>query len=166
MMEFRTVAENELATARLGADLAAILPGGTVIALVGPLGAGKTRFVQGFATALGVGQEQVTSPTFVLVNEYLDGSLPIYHLDTYRLPSTDEFIELGPEEYFNSEGVTLVEWADRVTDCLPEDYLTVRIDVLSEASREIIVTGSTTALDPLLEKLHARVNAADQPGSQ
>src|SRR5262245_64483264 len=109
---------NEQDTIRLGAALAEVLPAGTTIALTGTLGAGKTRLVQAVATALGVQPGSVTSPTFVLVNEYSGGRLPVYHFDTYRLKDDDEFIELGPEEYFESAGLTFVEWADRVAPVL------------------------------------------------
>jgi tRNA threonylcarbamoyladenosine biosynthesis protein TsaE len=87
-------ANNEHDTERLGAVLAAELPPGTVVGLVGTLGAGKTRLVQAVATALGVTPGNVTSPTFVLVNEYRGGRMPVYHFDTYRLTDEDEFLAL------------------------------------------------------------------------
>ena len=93
---------NEQDTERLGAALADVLPPGTVVALIGTLGAGKTRLVQAVATALGVPAGGVTSPTFVLVNEYRQGRVPVFHFDTYRLKDDDEFLALGPEEYFES----------------------------------------------------------------
>ncbi len=150
MKEFRFVAEDEEATDRLGCLLASVLPAGTVVALVGTLGAGKTRLVQSVAAALGVPRGAVTSPTFVLVNEYLSGRLPVYHFDTYRLRDDDEFLELGPEEYFDGEGLTFVEWADKVVECLPPDYLRVEIEVLGETSREFVVTAYGSAFEPLL----------------
>ena len=116
---FTFIANNEHDTERLGAALAGVLPPGTVVGLIGTLGAGKTRLVQAVAAALGVPAGNVTSPTFVLVNEYRGGRLPIYHFDTYRLKDDDEFLDLGPEEYFDSSGLTFVEWADRVADLLP-----------------------------------------------
>ena len=103
-------------------------------ALIGTLGAGKTRLVQAFAAAHGVPREAATSPTFVLVNEY-HGRLPIYHFDAYRLRDDDEFIELGPEEYFESNGVTFVEWADRVERCLPREHLEIRCEAVGETER-------------------------------
>ncbi len=153
MKEFRFVAEDEEATDRLGRLLASTLPAGAVIALIGTLGAGKTRLVQGVAEALGVPREAVTSPTFVLVNEYLAGRRPVYHFDTYRLRDEDEFLELGPEEYFDSEGLTFIEWADRVLLCLPLDYLRIEIEVLGETRREFVVTASRPAMEPLLKLL-------------
>ncbi len=153
MKELHIVAENEEATDRLGRLLAETLPAGTVVALVGTLGAGKTRLVQAVAEALGVSRDAVTSPTFVLINEYQGGRRPVYHFDTYRLRDDDEFLELGPEEYFDSEGLTFIEWADRVLACLPPDYLHIEIEVLGETKREFAITASSSVLEPLLDQL-------------
>jgi len=155
MREFRFLAKNEQDTEQLGRSLAETLPAGTVVALIGTLGAGKTRLVQAVAIALGVPSGTVTSPTFVLAAEYLAGRLPIYHFDTYRLHDEDEFIELGPEEYFDGAGITFVEWADRVVSCLPEDYLRIRIEVLAETQREFFLTASSPAVEPLVAQLRA-----------
>ena len=130
--------KNEQDTERLGAALADVLPPQTVVALVGTLGAGKTRLVQAVAEACGIDRRQVVSPTFVLVQEY-HGRRSVYHLDAYRLRDEDEFEQLGPEEYFESDGITLVEWADRVEACLPPDRLDVRIEVTGEHSRRFEV---------------------------
>lgn len=159
MNELRYVADDLQATDRLGAALAEVLPAGTVIALIGTLGAGKTRLVQAVAAALGVPADDVTSPTFVLINEYAGGRLPVYHFDTYRLKDDDEFLELGPDEYFDSAGLTFVEWADRVTDCLPSDYLRIAIEVLGPTEREFAVTASSDALLPLVEQLQQSLAA-------
>src|SRR4051812_10853451 len=126
---FTFVSNSERDTERFGAALASVLPPGTVVALIGPLGAGKTRLVQAVATALGVPSGRVTSPTFVLVNEYTGGRLPVYHFDTYRLKGDDEFLNLGPEEYFDSGGITFIEWADRVAALLPANRLEITIEV-------------------------------------
>lgn len=106
-------------TDRIGEILAAVLRPGTVVALNGTLGAGKTRLVQAIAAVLGVPPETVTSPTFVLIQEYRGGKMPIFHFDAYRLRDEDEFLQLGPEEYFDADGVSFVEWAERVSVCLP-----------------------------------------------
>jgi tRNA threonylcarbamoyladenosine biosynthesis protein TsaE len=136
---FTFTANSECDTDRLGAALAAVLPPGTVVALIGTLGAGKTRLVQAVAAAVGVPRANVTSPTFVLVNEYTGGRLPIYHFDTYRLKDDDEFLNLGPDEYFDSNGLTFVEWADRVADLLPDERVEITIDVTGDSSRRITV---------------------------
>jgi tRNA threonylcarbamoyladenosine biosynthesis protein TsaE len=133
-------AATEAETEKLGAALADALPGGTAVALIGTLGAGKTRLVQAFAAAHGVPRDEATSPTFVLVNEY-QGRLPIYHFDAYRLRDDDEFIELGPDEYFESNGVTFVEWADRVERCLPREYLEIRCEATGETERRFTLVG-------------------------
>ncbi|MBM3210922.1 tRNA (adenosine(37)-N6)-threonylcarbamoyltransferase complex ATPase subunit type 1 TsaE [Candidatus Poribacteria bacterium] len=111
-----------------------IFPGG-LIALRGNLGSGKTVFAQGLAKGLGV-KPIVTSPTFVIINEY-EGRLPFYHIDTYRLMSTEEMQNLGYEEYFYGNGITIIEWADKVEELLPDEYLMIELIVLDEYTREI-----------------------------
>src|SRR5215470_16970283 len=133
--------QNEQDTVRLGRGLADVLPPGTVVALIGTLGAGKTRLVQAVATSLGVPNGGVTSPTFVLVNEYRQGRLPVFHFDTYRLKDDDEFLNLGPEEYFESDGLTFVEWADRVTHLLPADRIEITLDVTGDTNRTATISG-------------------------
>lgn len=128
-------------TAHLGVLMAQALAPGDVCSFTGTLGAGKTRLIQAIAAGLGVEQEQVTSPTFVLVNEYRSGRLPIYHLDAYRLKDDDEFLELGPEEMCDSGGVTLIEWGDRVAHLLPPRLQTVAIEFTPEGHRRITVDG-------------------------
>src|SRR5262245_54849084 len=141
MEEFLFNSANEDDTKRLGAALAAALPPGTTVALIGTLGAGKTRLVQAFAAASGVPADQATSPTFVLVNEYR-GRIPIYHIDAYRLRNEDEFAELGPEEYFESDGVTFVEWADRVSSLLPAERIDIRCEAVGETARNFSLRAS------------------------
>lgn len=127
------------ASERLGNRLGALLFPGSVIALIGPLGAGKTQLVRYIAEGLGiVNSRVVTSPTFVLIQEY-EARLPIYHFDAYRLHSADEFAELGASEYFAGGGVCLVEWADRVA--LPGEHLRIRITVNGATSRHFEIAG-------------------------
>lgn len=143
-------------TDRFAAVVAAVLPPGSVVALNGTLGAGKTRFVQGFCAALGVPREAVVSPTFVLVHEY-PGEPPVYHFDAYRITDDDEFLQLGPEEYFESEGYSLVEWADRVARCLPEDYLQIDIEPQGPTARRFVVSAHGERLREAVERLAARL---------
>ncbi len=109
----------------LAAELAEELPAGTVMALHGDLGAGKTCFIQGFAAALGI-DEPVTSPTYTLIGEY-EGRLPLHHIDLYRLAGPEEALGLGLEEYFDANGITAIEWAERAEGLLPPDMLHIEI---------------------------------------
>ncbi|MBA3312325.1 MAG: tRNA (adenosine(37)-N6)-threonylcarbamoyltransferase complex ATPase subunit type 1 TsaE [Planctomycetaceae bacterium] len=120
----------------LGGKLATAIEPGIVVALVGELGAGKTRLVRAMATALGADPHEVNSPTFILVQRY-NARFPLFHFDAYRLRDADEFADLGPEEYFDSRAVCFVEWADRVADSLPVDHLRVEIAATSETARLI-----------------------------
>ena len=138
-MQIQFDAHDEAATAALGEVMAEVLPDGTTVALVGTLGAGKTRLVQAIAAGSGVPRREVVSPTFVLVQEYF-GRRPVYHIDAYRLHDEDEFLELGPDEYFEGEGLTLLEWADRVAGCLPKQYIEVVITVTGSESRRFEIT--------------------------
>jgi tRNA threonylcarbamoyladenosine biosynthesis protein TsaE len=143
-------AKNEQDTDRFGMALAQVLPPGAVVALVGTLGAGKTRLVQAVAQAVGINPSEVVSPTFVLVHEYQvpGAKVPappvsmIFHLDAYRIRDDDEFRELGPEEYYESNGWTFVEWADRVADCLPRDCFTIDIAVTGPDARRFTLSHS------------------------
>ena len=127
-------------TDRFGQFLAERLPDGAVVALIGVLGAGKTRLVQAVAEASGVPKGVVSSPTFVLLHEY-DGERPIYHFDAYRLANADEFRRLGPDDYFEGTGLTFVEWADKFPEVLPKERLEVRITVLDDDVRRFGLTG-------------------------
>ncbi len=145
-------AANEAATEVLGVALAAALPPGAVVALIGTLGAGKTRLVQAIAAAAGVPPGEVVSPTFVLIHEYR-GRLPIYHFDAYRLRNEDEFLQLGPEEYFDSAGWSFVEWADKVAHCLPRERLEIRIEPTGPTARRFEISAIGAAYNETLEKL-------------
>lgn len=146
------LAKDMAATEAFGRVLSEVLPDGAVVALNGPLGAGKTRLVQAIAAAEGIDARHVTSPTFVLINEYL-GRRPIYHLDAYRIKDDDEFLALGVEEYFESAGVTLVEWAERVQRCLPAERLEIRIEPLSADARRFDVTAEGEHYAAVVERL-------------
>lgn len=128
-------------TEALGRRIGARLFPGAVVALVGPLGAGKTHLTRALAEGLDVrNPAAVNSPTFVLVQEYA-ARLPIYHFDTYRLRDEREFLELGAHEYFAGDGVCVVEWADRVPDALPAERLEIRIEPTGETERQFTLTG-------------------------
>jgi len=133
-------AESEADTERLGLALAGLLPDGTTVALIGSLGSGKTRLVQAIAAGFGIDRRDVVSPTFVLVQHY-HGRRSLYHFDVYRLRDEAEFLDLGPEEYFESSGITLVEWADRVNDCLPPERVEIRIEPTGPTARRFELLG-------------------------
>ena len=125
------------ATTIFGHHLADLLFPGAVIALIGPLGAGKTYLVRTIAEGLGIADSRlVSSPTFVLIQEY-QARLPIYHFDAYRLHTEAEFLDLGAHEYFDGSGVCLVEWADRVLACLPADHLRIWLEPAGETIRRV-----------------------------
>lgn len=120
----------------LGAALGAELQAGSVLALVGGLGAGKTRMVKGLARGAGYGGE-VTSPTFALVHEYRGGRLPLFHLDLYRLKSADELLAIGWDEFLDEGGIVIVEWADLFPELLPPATRWLRFEVLPEGGRRV-----------------------------
>lgn len=109
---------------------------GDVFALSGDLGAGKTQFVKGFVAGLESGAD-VTSPTFVLVHEYGGGRLPVYHFDFYRLENRDAVLRLGLDDYLFSEGVSLIEWADRHPDLIPSQAKWLSFELKDESTRVI-----------------------------
>src|SRR4051794_8304973 len=128
------------ATTALGRRLGALLFPGAVVALIGPLGAGKTHFVRAVVEGLDGDGRRVTSPTFALIHEY-PARLPVYHFDTYRLPDEAAFADLGVAEYFEGDGICLVEWADRVTGVLPAEHLRVQIEPTGETTRRFHIDG-------------------------
>ena len=138
MQEFITKSESE--TEALGARLAAALPGGSVVAMYGDLGAGKTAFVRGMARGMGL-KARVSSPTFTIVNEYL-GERDLIHFDMYRLSGADELFDIGWEDYLARGAVCAVEWSENVWEAL-EDPITVSIrrDPADESVRHITITG-------------------------
>jgi tRNA threonylcarbamoyladenosine biosynthesis protein TsaE len=145
VLEAADIAETEAIGRRLGSCL---FPG-AVVGLIGPLGAGKTCLVRSMVAGLGGDPRQVSSPTFALIHEYA-ARLPVYHFDTYRLQNEKAFVELGIDEYFASDGVCLIEWADRVATTLPPDRLRITIEPTSETSRRIRLEGIGERYRPLL----------------
>ena len=107
-----------------------------VICLNGELGTGKTVFVKGFAKALGI-EDNITSPTFNLIKEYLNGEMPLYHMDMYRLEGNVE--NIGVEDYFNKNGVCIIEWSDMIEDILPEERLVIKFKIINENKRVLVI---------------------------
>ena len=120
-----------------------------VICLRGELGSGKTVFVKGFASSLGI-EENITSPTFTLVKEYQNGEMPLYHMDVYRLEDGDGGT-IGLTDYFSKEGVTIIEWSDIIADSLPEERLELKFKVIDEETRVITLKPYGQKYEDLLE---------------
>jgi tRNA threonylcarbamoyladenosine biosynthesis protein TsaE len=138
-------------TIRMGKRLGRLLEPGDVVALVGDLGTGKTQFIKGLAEGAGVGKATyVSSPSFTLINEY-QGRIPLYHIDLYRLESEKEVEGLGLEEYVLGNGITAIEWADKVSSLLPEELLLVKIHYTGEHSRTIEITPKGKRYEKMIE---------------
>jgi tRNA threonylcarbamoyladenosine biosynthesis protein TsaE len=129
---------SEAETDRLAAAFAELLEPGDVVAFEGTLGAGKTRFVRGLASALHADRSFVSSPTFGLVQHY-DGRLPLVHIDAYRLADAGEFERMGGAELFDPEGITLIEWSERIATSLPRERWVVTARHVGESSREYAI---------------------------
>ena len=141
----KLITNSPLETEKVGEALGKILQPGTVLAYEGDLGAGKTAFTRGLARGLGC-TEQVTSPTYTIVNEYLSGRLPLFHFDMYRLGSSDELWDIGWEDYLDRNGICAVEWSENVLDALT-DPITVRIETLGQDARCITIEGGDRLAD-------------------
>jgi tRNA threonylcarbamoyladenosine biosynthesis protein TsaE len=157
LSEFTFTANSIADTDRLAVALASLLPQRATIALCGTLGAGKTRFVQGLAAAVGIDPGEVTSPTFVLCQQHR-GSRQLYHLDAYRLRDADEFRELGTDEMYEEPALTLIEWADKVEPALPDSYLLIEIEVTDEQARMFHVQAIGEELAEIPTLLAARLS--------
>lgn len=134
------ISNSELDTEKIGAQFASGLRGGTVVAMYGDLGAGKTAFVRGMARGMGLNC-RVSSPTFTIVNEYL-GERELIHFDMYRLTDADELFDIGWEDYLNRGAVCAVEWSENVQDAFFGDEVVVRIEKLGDSKRKIIIEES------------------------
>ena len=135
-MDYKITTYSEHETAMLAENIESEKFPNMVICLTGDLGSGKTVFVKAFANALGI-EESVTSPTFNIIKEYLNGELPLYHMDVYRIDDVDE--DLGIEDYYYKDGVTLIECADMIKDKLPDKRLDIKIKIIDENTRIIIL---------------------------
>ena len=142
-MEFIT--NSPLETEKVGEALGKALKPGTILAYEGDLGAGKTAFTRGLARGLGA-TEQVTSPTYTIVNEYLSGRMPLFHFDMYRLASSDDLWDIGWEDYLERGGVCAVEWSENVDDAM-ENAVYVTIHKTGEESRRIEIEGGMDLAD-------------------
>ena len=139
MKQYEFISKNEADTKQLAKKLAAKLKPKDIIVLTGELGSGKTKFVEGILSYFNL-QDEISSPTFTIVNEYQTTKFPIYHFDVYRLSDSSEFYEIGGEEYFEN-GICLIEWGELIEDALPNDYIhiTFKKDDKNENNRILII---------------------------
>lgn len=135
------ISESEEQTKKMALEFARSLGPGSVVCLDGELGAGKTHFVKGMAGAFGIDESEVHSPTFTLINEYA-GSLSLYHFDCYRMKSAEEALEIGVEEYFYGEGVSVIEWPDRIRELIPPEAIWITITSLAPTKRKFVIRQS------------------------
>ena len=133
----RRLSDNPAATRLIASEIVRNAPAGTVLSLIGDLGAGKTEFVKGLALGLGIDGE-VTSPTFTILHEYRGGRLPLFHLDFYRLREEWELDEIGFDEYLRAGGICAIEWGDKFPNRLPPDTLKVVFSIHAGDRREIV----------------------------
>ncbi|CDZ75275.1 tRNA A37 threonylcarbamoyladenosine biosynthesis protein TsaE [ [Peptoniphilus sp. ING2-D1G] len=145
------VLNNTKETAELGLKLGAFLKAGDVVCLNGDLGSGKTTLTKSIGKGMGV-EDYITSPTFTIINEYYS-KLNLYHFDTYRLENIEDMEYLGFDEYFYGNGVCVIEWADKIKEFLPEDYLELNIERIDENKRKIIFKAVGKRSEELLDNL-------------
>jgi tRNA threonylcarbamoyladenosine biosynthesis protein TsaE len=134
----RHISSSPEETMALVEKIAAGLGRGSVVALRGGLGAGKTCLAKGIARGLGI-RDEVTSPTYTIVSEYASGPLPLCHIDAYRLGGDDDFQALGGDEYLHGEGIAVVEWSDRIPGSIPRSAIVIAIEILADGQRGIDV---------------------------
>lgn len=135
---FTTTSEKQ--TIAQGEAFASRLKPGDIVCLEGQLGAGKTRFVKGIAKGLGLEQERIQSPTYTLIHEYETSKMPLYHFDCYRLESPEEALEIGAEEYFYGEGVSVIEWPEKIASVIPDHAIRVTIKIEGPENRKFVIT--------------------------
>ena len=139
-------------TRKLGSDLGRLAQAGDVILLTGDLGSGKTTLVQGISRGLGV-REPARSPTFVLVSEH-HGRLPLYHVDLYRIGGLEEALDAGIEECVDSEGVCVVEWADRAPAVFPAEHLSIHLEMTGPRTRRLKIRAKGARYETLAGQVH------------
>ena len=155
-MNYTFYSNSEKDTLNFGKKLASYLKPKDIIVLTGELGAGKTKFTEGFLSYFGL-ENEISSPTFTIVNEYCKDDINIYHFDVYRLEDSSEFYEIGGEEYFE-KGICLIEWGELIKDALPKDYLEItfskNIENGNENSRILNLTSHGSKFDKLIENFN------------
>lgn len=155
---FSIITSSPEQTWRIGELLGSRLNPGDTLCLYGDLGSGKTNFAYGIARGLNVQEQYITSPTFTFVNEY-QGRVPFYHIDLYRLKDHGELENIGFEEYIESDGVTVIEWAEKAEDDLPEECLSIYLSNVDDTSRELGFLPEGERYQKLLEGLRRDLKA-------
>jgi tRNA threonylcarbamoyladenosine biosynthesis protein TsaE len=148
------VSKSEQDTLRIGRLLAKNLRAGDTVCLFGELGSGKTVLTKGIAGGLGIKKSQVISPSFVLIREHRKSKLPLFHLDLYRLKHPKDILALGYEEYLYSEGITVIEWADRLKYLSPAEFLKIELFVKTGSKRLFKLSAFGKRYKQLLKKIH------------
>ena len=148
MNEYKLTARCEEDTIEIAENLEAEKFPGMVICLNGELGSGKTVFTKGFAAALGI-SETITSPTFNIIKEYLNGEMPLYHMDIYRLEENPE--STGLLDYFDKDGIVIIEWANMIEEYLPEERLDIKFKIVDENKRVLVLTPHGKQYEDLCE---------------
>ena len=136
-MEYKITTHSEFETIELAQNFESEKFPNMVICLDGELGSGKTVFVKGLGNALGI-TESITSPTFTIIKEYMDGEMPLYHMDVYRLDGNTEGVNI--EEYYNKGGIVVIEWAKTIKSILPEERLEISFKIVDENKRILVIT--------------------------
>ncbi len=154
---FSVITSSPEQTWQIGQMLGSRLGPGDTVCLYGDLGAGKTSLTYGIALGLDVQHQYITSPTFAFVNEYT-GRIPLYHIDLYRIKDPEELENIGFEEYIDSDGVTVIEWAERAEDELPEQRLSVYLSYINDHSREIGFLAEGERYEKLLRELSSEIS--------
>jgi tRNA threonylcarbamoyladenosine biosynthesis protein TsaE len=136
--------------------LGSLLTRGDIVALAGELGTGKTTLVRGIAAGMGIEDKEVASPSFTLINEY-EGPLPLFHIDLYRLQDEKELLNIDFEEYMKGDGVTVIEWADKIPYAVPHESLWITLRYLDTESREIVLRPQADHYEMMIEELQKKV---------
>ena len=158
-MNLNIITKNPEETKNLGKEVAKLSKPGDLIAFYGELGVGKTCFIQGISQELKV-KDYVTSPSFTIINEY-QGKIPVYHFDLFRIDNVEEILELGCEEYFNREGLTVIEWAEKIEQYLPKAHLKIDIKFKDRYQRIISFIPQGDRFNNFLEELDRIENFRD-----
>ncbi|RMG01931.1 MAG: tRNA (adenosine(37)-N6)-threonylcarbamoyltransferase complex ATPase subunit type 1 TsaE [Nitrospirae bacterium] len=151
MPEYTIITKGSEETEQIGEALSSVLPPGAVVCLFGDLGSGKTTLIKGIGRGLGIAPEEITSASFVIIAEHY-GRLPLYHVDLYRVENPDALEETGIYEYMPSDGITVIEWAERLHD-KGDCKISIKIDELDYNMREITINGTEDFIKALKESL-------------